>query len=324
MPSWIDQDQAIQGFNEQHMAQQGVGSSLAGQGVVSEAERAAMNQRMAANRTAYNAQVPGMDQGTKDNLDASFAISQATSPELFSDQQKEAYLQAAKNTPLGDVNDPKERMKAMSFITQDRAGKDAGDQGGSVCAGASIVGAAFLAEGPAGLTAVMKAIEAQDPSGAVLDPRVDPEYAKLKEKMKKDPNSLTVADIQVLQQSTYRVLQENQDKRTGYQQGDLETSGIHNKDMDLFMESEGSAELSGMLKKNGMEIKFVDNDGAIDDQGFTSPDHYVVRMTGKDGKQAVYDPNARRGGQIIDFDTGVDFYNKATQDTIGDTTKPYQ
>jgi hypothetical protein len=231
--------------------------------------------------------------------------------------------------PLGDVNDPEARMKAMSFITQDKPGQEGamGMDGGtdkSVCAGASIVGAAFLAEGPEGLKAVMKHIESADPGKVNTSAQMNPEYAKLKAKLAKDPQSLTVEDIQLLQQTTYDVLQSRQQKdlkaKGDLKPGDVAPSGISNDTMDAFMKGPGGkdSDLQKMFDKNGMKIAFIDNDGSLDEQDHTAPDHYVVQMSNKDGKQAIYDPNARRGGQIIDFDDGVNLYNQATQDYIGD------
>jgi hypothetical protein len=334
MGSWIDQDKAIEGFHDQNMAGQGTGSSLAGQHAVTQPERDDLNH----DRSTYQyniARILQANGGTRtastEMVDA-FRIGQASHPAHFKPEDKEAYLQAAQKAPLGDVNDPAARMKAMSFISQDVAGQ-AGDKdmdGGvdkSTCAGASIVGAAFLAEGPEGLKAVMKAIEKQDPQGLHTGAKNSPEYKALKEKLAKDPQSLTVSDIQLLQQTTYHVLESKQARGMGLGQNDEKPSGIKDSEMDDFMKK--SPELASMFKKNGMEIQFIDNDGNIDPNHIGDPEketaaeHYVVRMTGKDGKQAIYDPNARRGGQIIDFDDGVKAYNGATKDTIGDDVKPY-
>ncbi len=337
MGSWIDQDKAIQGFHDQNMAGQGTGSSLAGQHDVTAAERADLN----SDRSTYQYNIArllqehGGSRTATPEMNDAFRIGQASHWAHFKPEDKEAYLQAAQQKSLGDVNDPQARMKAMSFISQDVPGQ-AGSKNGvdfeggvdkSTCAGASIVGAAFLAEGPDGLKAVMKAIEKQDPQGLHTGAKNSPEYKALKEKIAKDPQSLTVHDIQLLQQTTYHVLESKQARGMGLSQNDEKPSGIKDSEMDDFMKK--SPELATMFKKNGMEIQFIDNDGNVDpnhigdEQKETSAEHYVVRMTGKDGKQAIYDPNARRGGQIIDFDDGVKAYNGVTKDTIGDDVKPY-
>jgi hypothetical protein len=158
----------------------------------------------------------------------------------------------------------------------------------------------------------MSAIEAQDPKGMSTGEFASPEYKALKEKLAKDPKSLTVADIQALQQTTYEVLRTTQDP-TLVPEGE---KGVHGKTMDEFMKK--SPKLAEMMKQNNMQIEGVDIDGALDGDGRTSMDHWVVRMKDKNGKEAIYDPLARRGGQVVDFNEGVEHYRKARQDVVGD------
>ncbi len=153
----------------------------------------------------------------------------------------------------------------------------------------------------------MKACEKQDPKGLSTG-KTNPHYMKLKEKLDKDPNSLTVADIQALQQTTYEVLRKVQadDKTIIQEPGE---TGVHGDAMDSFMKK--SPELAKMFEENGMEIQGIDNDGALDENNQTGMDHWVVKIKGPDGKPAIYDPLARRGGQVIDFDEGVKHYERA-------------
>jgi len=319
MTSWADG--SGQAFKELDSAPAGVGSKLPGQHDITPEERAKYraDQDTYSYRTGTDliAKSHGELHGVTKEMASAHKIGQASDDQLWG--QKQEYLKAAQQQPLGDVNDPSARLKAMSFITQDMPEKSGGpkvDDGKgkvdeSVCAGASIVGAAFLANGPEGLKQVMKAIEKQDPKGMSTGKNASPEYKAIKDKLAKDPNSLTVADIQVLQQTTYEVLRTTQDPKLAGDQ-----TGIHGQTMDNFMKK--SPELAKMFEKNGMQIEGIDNDGAIDDHGKTSMDHWVVRMKGPDGKEAIYDPLARRGGQVIDFDEGVDHYTKARQDIVGD------
>ena len=317
MTSWADGSGALQAFDD---AESGTGRQLAGQRDLSGDERANFRSDLDAYKASSGQQLSAITGGRMDSATSSmvsaYRIGQASDDALWG--QKQEYLKAAQQQPLGDLTDPAARLKALSFITQDTPDQEgASVEGGggpvdqSVCAGASIVGAAFLANGPDGLRQVMSAIEAQDPKGISTGKFASPEYKKLKEKLAKDPNSLSVADIQALQQTTYEVLRTNQDPGI-VPEGE---NGVHGKTMDDFMQK--SPQLAKMLEKNGMQIEGIDNDGELDADGRTAMDHWVVRIKGPDGKQAIYDPLARRGGQVIDFDEGVDHYTRARQDVVG-------
>jgi hypothetical protein len=320
MTTWADG--GGQAFKDLDEATAGVGAKLPGQHAITPAERAKYNTDH--NDYSYHtgtdliAKSGGRLQGVTTEMHSAHKIGQASSDDLWGEKQE--YLRAAQQTPLGDVNDPAARLKAMSFITQDKPlkpGETASEVSldKSACSGASIVGAAFLADGPEGLKKVMQALEAQDPKGELTGKKnASPEYTKLKEKLAKDPSSLTVTDIQALQLATTEVLSKNQraDKTLDLKEGE---TGIHGQTMDNFMKK--SPELAKMFEKNGMQIEGIDNDGAIDDQGKTGMDHWVVRMKDPSGKEAIYDPNARRGGQVIDFDEGVKHYENARQDIVG-------
>jgi len=320
MTTWADG--SANAFKDLDAAQTGTGAKLPGQHDLTQDER----RKYRADQDKYSYETAlelikatgGTKNQTPAEANSAHRIGQAYDDSLWGGKQE--YLKAAQNQPLGDLNDPSARLKAMSFITQDKALKEDGKETDATddksnCSGASIVGAAFLAEGPEGLKKVMSAIEKQDPTGGST--KKDPEYVALKAKLAKNPDSLTVADIQALQQHTTQVLNANQktDKELQKEMGP-DATGIHGKTMDKFMEK--SPDLVKMFEKNGMEIIGVDNDGALDDkEKKLHMDHWVVRMKGPDGKQAIYDPLARRGGQIIDFDEGVDHYNKARMDTVG-------
>jgi len=318
MTSWMEgSGKAFQDFDS---AQSGTGVNLAGQHDVSAAERAKFNTDLDAYKYKAGTQLVDATGGRMDRVTdamvSSYKIGQASDSSLWGEKQE--YLKAAQQQPLGDLNDPSARLKALSFITQDKPLKEGEVESEATldktaCAGASVVGAAFLAEGPDGLRKVMKALEAQDPTGGSTGKYASPEYKALKAKLAKDPNSLSVADIQALQQTTTEVLSKNQAKDRDL---DLEgQTGIHGKTMDNFMRS--SPQLAKMFEKNGMQIEGIDNDGALDDDAKTGMDHWVVRMKGPDGKEAIYDPLARRGGQVIDFDEGVNHYTNARQDIVG-------
>lgn len=325
MTSWADG--SGQAYKDLDNAQSGTGATLPGQHAVTPAERAKYN----ANETQFkNDEGPRLVEATKhlpreqrldgatEKMVSAHKIGAASSDEMWGGKQE--YLKAAQKQPLGDLTDPAARLKAMSFITQDRPlrdGEKATDatDDKSACAGASVVGAAFLAEGPEGLKKVISAIEKQDPEGNLTSKKyATPEYTKLKEKLAKDPNSLTVADIQALQQTTKDVLHRNQSTDDSLNLEEGETA-IHGKTLDKFMQN--SPELATMMEKNGMQIEGIDNDGLLDDNNQTGMDHWVVRMKGPDGKEAIYDPLARRGGQVIDFDEGVNHYKNARQDIVG-------
>lgn len=316
---------ALQGFRDMLAdpspeSAQGTGLGLAGQHDVNPQERAAFNRDL----DAYKSQHPG----ATPEMIAAFRIGQTEADDglLWSKDDRAKYLEAAQQQPLGDVDDPAARLKALSFMTQqtpDKGDGKAHDIDNHLCGGASIVGAAYLAKGPEGLKQVIASLEKQN-HDLTSDKNASPEYKALKDKLAKDPASLTVADIQALQQTTYEVLNSSQEKdpdlKDQLEQAKSTSSdglvGIHSKTMDHFMEK--SPELTKMLKDSGMQIEGVDTDGNVDEHGRTAMDHWVVRMKGPDGKDAIYDPNARRGGQVIAFDEGVDTYTKARKDVVGD------
>lgn len=325
MTSWADG--SGHAFKDLDAATAGVGSQLPGQHAVTPEERQKYNKAEGdfkyeegtklVNLTRNLPQGQRMDRATEAMVSAN-KIGQASNDEMWG--QKQEYLKAAQQTPLGDVNDPAARLKAMSFITQDKPLKPGETESDattdkSACSGASIVGAAFLAGGPEGLKKVISALEKQDPKGELTGKKnASPEYLQLKEKLAKDPSSLTVTDIQALQLATTEVLSKSQaaDKTLDLKEGE---TGIHGKTMDNFMKK--SPELAKMFEKNGMQIDGIDNDGVVDDKGRTAMDHWVVRMKDANGKEAIYDPNARRGGQVIDFDEGVKHYENARHDVVG-------
>ena len=318
MTTWADGNNNA--FKDLDAAQGGTGSNLPGQHAVTPEER--QKYRTDQDKYSYEAATEllkatgGRKDRITDEMSSAHKIGQAYDDTLWGGKQE--YLKAAQEQPLGDLNDPAARLRAMSFITQDKPlldGETATDntQDKHNCSGASIVGAAFLAEGPEGLKKVMAAIEKQDPTGKAT--KNDEEYKLLKAKLAKDPSSLSVYDIQTLQQRTTDVLGSTQKTDKELKEAAKDADGIHSKTMDKFMQK--SPDLAKMFEKNGMEIQGIDNDGALDENHQTGLDHWVVKMKGPDGKEAIYDPLARRGGQIIDFDEGVDHYKKARMDTVG-------
>jgi hypothetical protein len=271
---------------------------------------------------AISEQTGGRKTAVSDEMVSAGRIGQAYDEQLWGEDAKKEYLEAAAKQPLGNTEDPAERLKVLSFLTQDVAPNEEGREnvmGESTCAGATVVGAAFLAEGGPGLAKVISAIEKADDGDmrVTSEKYSSPEYKQLKEKLAKDPSgkSLTVADLQALQQTTTEVLQASEPPEWRNE------PGIVNKTMDDFLAR--SPELAGVIEQSGMQIEMIDNDGVPID-GERKPDHYVLRIKGAEpGQDMIYDPSARRGGQIIDFEEGVKHYDKARWDTIGDSEHPY-
>jgi hypothetical protein len=290
-----------------------VGGTLAGQGTVTAEEKAALGTAL---------QRYGATQGGLDDAQTSAAkIAQCYDTFVGGDEGRDEYLKAVQQQPLGDLEDPQARLKAMSFLTQnvpmDPDNPDRAMQGDNSCGGASLVGAAFLAEGPAGLSKLVTAIEGFDPSKLASDEFASDEYKALKKKLADGGKGLTVGDIQTLQQMTTQVLNTNDPEGLN----DTEHPRVANITMDRFLEQNES--ISGMMKDNGMQVEYIDSDGKRGPAGVGRGDHYVLKIKGPDGQDMIYDPNARRGGQIIDCAAGVEHYNKATVDHIGDDQHPY-
>jgi hypothetical protein len=312
MTTWADSVQ--QGDNPWQMAHgAGTGSSLTGQGIVTPEEKA----QLATGLQGFAQRQGGLD----DSQTSAAKIGQCYDSFIGGEEGREAYIKAAAQMPLGDLNDPAARLKAMSFVTQDVA-KDPNnpfpsEQGENSCGGASLVGAAFLANGPAGLNKLVSAIEGFDPQKLASPEFASPEYKALKEKLAKGGEGLTVGDLQCLQQMTTQVLNTNDPEGLN----DLEHPRVANVTMDNFLKQDNG--MAGMFKENGMEIEYIDKDGKAGPAGVARGDHFVVKVKGPDGKDMIYDPMARRGGQIIDCAEGVAHYNKATVDTIGDAYEPY-
>ena len=317
----------------------GTGTALPGQGPVTAQERELLKnhykQYTEKQGEDIHSQTRGRVPGATDQMKSGTRIGQCYEMWVDGEEGRNDYLKAAEQTPLGNVEDPSQRLKALSFISQnesvgaetevDENGKPI-DKGDKTCAGASIVGAAFLSEGVDGLNAVVGALKNFDPTSPYLPPSklVDPKVADLLKRLATDKSgkSLTVKDIQLLQQTVTHVL--NDADPEGMQD---QRSGIANVTMDNFMEkSEG---LRTMFARNGMEIEYIDMDGKAEAGGdpVGMGEHYVLKIKGGQAEgqpDMIYDPQARRGGQVIDFEEGVKHYDKATVDTIGDQLKPYK
>jgi hypothetical protein len=338
VPTWEQAVKQGQAPWEKMNDARGTGSGLPGQGPITPEERELLKNHYKTYTEKQgediNTQTGGRVPEATEQMKSGTRIGQAYEMWVDGEQGREEYLKAAEQTPLGDVEDPAQRLKALSFISQNESvGEDTEidengkpiDKGDKTCAGSSIVAAAFLSEGVEGLNAVVGALKNFDPTSPYLPPSrlASPEVANLLRRLETDRSGrgLTVKDIQLLQQTVTHVL--NDADPEGLQD---QRSGIANVTMDNFMErSEG---LRDMFTRNGMEIEYIDMDGKAEGGGkpIGMGEHYVLKIKGQAEGQPdmIYDPQARRGGQIIDFEQGVQHYDKATVDTIGDQLKPYR
>jgi hypothetical protein len=284
----------------------GTATSLHGQGVVTKEERQALKQ----NLDKYSA-----DHHLDEHQKSAMRINQCYESFDGGDAGKEAYLEDAAATQLGDVNDPKARLKALSFMTQNTAnwgeeqkGENDPKFGGMNCGGASLVGAAYLAEGPEGLAKMMGAMQKFDPAtfNSPDFKKDHPEYETLMKRIKAGGKDLTVADIQQLQDISTTALSAH--NRKGHEGKE---NGVSDSALSEFLSDKNG--MADMLKDNGMEVEYIQNEG-----GAKHGDHFVLKIKGQGegGHDMIYDPKARRGGQVISCEQGVQQYDNATVEHV--------
>jgi hypothetical protein len=78
-----------------------------------------------------------------------------------------------------------------------------------------------------------------------------------------------------------------------------------------------------MFEKNEMSVNLIDNDGERDSSGNVGAEHFVLQV-GREGAEGemIYDPLARRDGQVITRDHQLADYHNARNSQVGGMVVP--
>jgi hypothetical protein len=215
--------------------------------------------------------------------------------------------------PLGNLDSPDARIKAVAKLTQQQNADSASEE---KCGASSIVGGVLLAGGTDGLVTLMDAMEKRtDDAGKKV---MNDEFKKLREEIKKG-KPITVGDMHMLQSALYDEMKVD---IAGEDPGNGAEAGVKKETMDDFIH--GDEKLSKLFAENHMEIEGINNhpledgddkDGPVPGKHYElnrSNNHAVLEIKDAEGKVVgVYDPYKRDKGQVVTDKDELDDYGKA-------------
>jgi hypothetical protein len=211
-----------------------------------------------------------------------------------SHDDKENYIPGtlpSEDTKL-DLSTPEARLKSLNQLTQNNQQNNL--SGEDTCAASALVGGAVLAQGGDGIKKLLNGIDAN----ATEDDRkrLDSGHFKdLREKLDKNL-PLTNADMHLLQGDLYSVLQSEKKIEPGV----INAPGVDPDTMAKFLSN--APEMSKMLQDNHMGVSTIDMNGEGHAHAVLSirnPDPSNPNGDATSANAAVYDPYARKGGQVI-------------------------
>lgn len=219
----------------------------------------------------------GYDENREGYRMAGFRIGQGYDPEgrFVNGDQKVA------------LNTPEERLAAINGLTQN----DETGQGQDRCGATSLLAAAMVGGGNDGVKSLIDILE-----GGEISKGSRKELDAIKKRIAKG-EQLSMADIQAVQEGLHSHLRKQQKEQIAGE----DDGGVDGKIIQNFISDNES--MKKIFKDYDMSIDRIDNDG--DDKG----NHFVLNLgtPRKDGSK-VYDPFARKGGQVIsDKDTLNDY-----------------
>lgn len=201
---------------------------------------------------------------------------------------------------LGGANDDNkaERLKALSSLVQTDPDSETSQH---LCGPTTLIAAAVYGKGEDGLKDLMDILEADQKDSGKPNRAMTKELAALRKKLAAPDGEVNQADIQMLQSYLYADLR-NRHEALGID--DEDHDGVHQSAMEDFIN--GNEAMKKMFQANGMAVNYVDNDGLKGADGSLSADHYTLAINDKDRGQVgsapfntIYDPYARRGGQVV-------------------------
>ncbi len=215
--------------------------------------------------------------------------------------------------PLGNLDTPEGRVKALAKVTQQQQGDSGGEE---KCGAASIVGAALLAGGTEpGLTTLMDAMEKR--TDAAGQKALDVQFKKIRDEIH-DHKPITIKDMHTLQSTLYAELKTD---IAGEELG-VGDPGVKMDTLQNFVH--GDDKLASMFADNHMDIEAINNHPLKDDEDKNGPrpdkhyelnrdnNHAVLQI--KDGKGnviGVYDPYKRDEGQVVTKKDELEDYTQA-------------
>jgi hypothetical protein len=215
---------------------------------------------------------------------------------------------------VGTLDSPEEREKFLAGFTQYDP-KDPKSE--SYCAPTALMAAAIQAEGAKGLAPMVLSMQqdlASDMQYAPGDKASMKRAADLQaiqEKIAK--GELNNNDIKVIQESLYGQLKKEQERDGTYD--DPKDPGI--SDATMYNHIKNNSYMKDMFNKGNTRLSMVDNDG--DDKR----NHWILHMGVNNGKPSmVFDPWARRGGQIVREADQVEDYEKTNANTYDENGRP--
>lgn len=224
---------------------------------------------------------------------------------------------------VGKLETKEDRLKALGKITQNTGS----DQGEHMCGPASLVGAMIYADGAGGVAKLVEKLEAAKKAEAEAKKLAskgkgkskgqqddeDPVLTGIKQKLA-DKKELDQSDIHALQVSLYEHLKKQEQNDPAIQ--DKDGAGVDGKTIQDFIQ--GDKDIATMFRDKHMSINFTDTDGD------KKLNHFVLAINDPDRAKAgsvtpfntVYDPYARKGGQVVTEVDQVQDYDFANRKMI--------
>ncbi len=256
-----------------------------------------------------------------------------TSPELTDKQVdrlmhsqmiKGEYLQPGQvpaidmTAKIGNLESKEEREKFLSTFSQFNP-KD--PKSAAYCAPTALMAAAMQADGAKGLAPMVASMQAAANNG-LQDPTHDKNQDKaikkqleeleaIQEKIK--TGEMTNKDIRYVQENLYKQLREQQKKDGTYD--DPKDLGIGDATMYNYVKN--NPYMQEAFKKGDTRLSMIDNDAD------GKRNHWILQMgSGMFGAKSIYDPWARKGGQIVREADQVEDYEKTNAVEYNERGRP--
>lgn len=217
---------------------------------------------------------------------------------------------------VGNLGNKDEKIEYLKTLTQQDSSDPTKQDNKNYCGPTTMIAAAMYLDGPKGLNPLIEKMHKDVDSIYGKKNAAGSEFnGKLSEIQKKIADGeLTNKDVDKLKEMLYSTMHGKQlvDKRLT--DTDQVKDGIHEKIMRDYLIDTG---MMDKMKKNNMSIRNIDNDGDAD------VNHYFLRIGNEKSKTLnpiVYDPYARKDGQVIDgqnqnqADIVSDYHNAAYHD----------
>jgi hypothetical protein len=230
--------------------------------------------------------------------DAKVAAAKMVGDDWFKPGEIDASLYDPKRS-LGDLGTKEERLAALAKLVQN----DPNDPDAEYeCGPTALVAAAIYSQGAGGMEALMKAME-----GGGVDKQRAKDFAELRAKLKKG-DDLEMGDVQMMKHELYETLRAMEGEGAA-------KHGIGALKMGEFIgNNEG---VKQMFAGGDLELDFVDTDGNA------MQNHFVLGIHDPDGwktrgaaPNTVFDPYARRGGQVVTAPDQVLDYDNSWKEKI--------